>query len=188
MASDSVAAGRTYARLMAAARNPADIATLALGGVLARFAIQGLDAGTLDRLLDRYFPGTSPTALQPDPPDVDQVVCTALSAEEYGDLLALLHEYRRDDSEENAWVAHAVASACAGENHLWQDMGLPSRDVLSQLIRRYFPVLFYKNHSNMKWKKFFYKQLCDRAEMRMCKAPSCGVCSDYVHCFGGEDH
>jgi len=186
-AGESGVASRTYARLMAAARNPADIATLALGGVLARFAIQGLDGDTLDRLLDRYFPGTAPAALQPDKEDADRVVCTALSTEEYSDLLALLHEYRRDDSEENAWVAHAMASACAGDNHLWQDMGLPNRDVLSQLIRRYFPVLFYKNHSNMKWKKFFYKQLCDRADVQMCKAPSCGVCSDYAHCFGNEN-
>lgn len=183
---ESVVASSAYARLMTAARDPADIATLALGGVLARFTIQDLDTGTLDRLLDRYFPGAAPSSLQLDVSAPDQVVCTALSEQEYGELLALLREHRRDDSEENAWIAQAMASACAGHNHLWQDMGLPSREVLSLLIRRYFPVLFYKNHSNMKWKKFFYKQLCNLAEVQMCKAPSCGVCSDYTQCFGSE--
>lgn len=186
-AGDAMGASSTYARLMAAAKNPADMATLALGGVLARFVIKDLDTQSLDRLLDRYFPGTAPTALQPDHAHPDQVVCKALSEQEYGDLLSLLREYRRDDAEENAWLAQAMASACAGDNHLWQDMGLPNRELLSQLIRRYFPVLFYKNHSNMKWKKFFYKQLCDRAEVQMCKAPSCGGCSDYLSCFGGEE-
>jgi nitrogen fixation protein NifQ len=186
VAGHAAVASRAYTRLMAAARNPADIATLALGGVLARFSIKGLDASALDRLLAHYFPGTAPTTLHLDQQNGDQVVCTALSEQEYGDLLALLREYRRDDSEENAWVAQAMASACAGDNHLWQDMGLPNRKVLSQLIRRYFPVLFYKNHGNMKWKKFFYKQLCDRAEVPVCKAPSCGVCTDYSNCFGSE--
>ena len=173
---------RTYERLMAAARDPADIATLALGGVLARFALQGVNDTDLQRLLDCYFPGAQPVQVT----EQDQVVCMALSADEYADLTALLYEFRRDDSEENRWVIQAIASACAGANHLWQDMGLPSRDVLSQLMRRYFPVLYYKNSKNMKWKKFFYKQLCDRAEVPVCKAPSCGVCSDYVNCFGPE--
>lgn len=173
---------RSYARLMASARDPADIVTLALGGVLARFALHGVDDTDLQRLLNSYFPGVEPLPAA----EQSQVVCTALSEDEYADLTALLHEFRRDDSEENRWVIHAVASACAGANHLWQDMGLPSRDVLSQLMRRYFPVLYYKNASNMKWKKFFYKQLCDRADVPVCKAPSCGVCSDYVNCFGPE--
>ena len=168
-----------YERLMAAARDPADIATLAFGGVLVRFEIQGLDASALTRLFRRYFPGTQHPADR-------GVACTALSAEEFEDLLALLRAHRRDDSEETEWLARAMASACAGENHLWEDMGLPNRDALSQLIRRYFTTLFYRNTGNLKWKKFFYKQLCERAEVRLCKAPSCGVCSDYALCFGPE--
>jgi len=28
--------------------------------------------------------------------------------------------------------------------------------------------------------------LCDRAQIQLCKAPSCGVCSDYLQCFGPE--
>ncbi len=174
---------RNYARLMAAARYPEDVATLAFGGVMSRFALQGLSATGVQRLLEHYFPGIPVPVVTAA---LGNTACLALTTEEYADLHALLYEFRRDDSEENHWVTHAVASACAGQNHLWQDMGLPSREVLSQLMRRYFPVLYYKNHSNMKWKKFFYKQLCDRAEVSMCKAPSCGVCVDYKLCFGAE--
>ncbi len=176
----SAAAGTpAYQRLMAAASDPADIATLAFGGVLARFQIRGLDAPTLTRLFSRYFPGTHCD-------DAAGAVCNALATEEFEDLLALLREHRRDDSEETEWLARAVASACGGENHLWEDMGLPDREMLSRLIRRYFTTLYYKNTGNLRWKKFFYKQLCDRAEVRLCKAPSCGVCSDYALCFGPE--
>jgi nitrogen fixation protein NifQ len=179
------AIGGSHARLLAAARDPKDIATLAFSGVLARFRIQGLDASALSRLLRSYFPGAQ-HAGSADELAAAGAVCTALSAQEFDELLALLHEHRRDDSEETEWVARALASACAGANHLWEDMGLPERDTLSRLIKRYFPVLYYKNSGNLKWKKFFYKQLCDRAEIRLCKAPSCGVCSDYAQCFGPE--
>lgn len=164
---------------MSAASNPADIATLAFGGVLARFQIRGLDAGDLGRLLERYFPGAACG-------EGVGAVCNALAAEEFDDLLVLLREHRRDNSEENEWLARAIASACGGENHLWEDMGLPDRETLSRLLRRYFTTLYYKNTGNLRWKKFFYKQLCDRAEVRLCKAPSCGVCSDYSSCFAGE--
>ena len=113
-------------------------------------------------------------------------VCTAIAPEEFDDLLALLQEHRRDDAEETGWLAHAIASACAGGNHLWEDMGMPNREALSQLIKRYFPTLYFKNTANLRWKKFFYKLLCDRAQIKLCKAPSCGVCCDYLQCFGPE--
>ncbi len=98
----------------------------------------------------------------------------------------LLLGHRSDDSEETAWLARAVATACLGENHLWQDMGLQNRDAMSALLRRHFTALFAKNTASMKWKKFFYKQLCDRAEVQVCRAPSCSVCTDYAQCFGSE--
>jgi nitrogen fixation protein NifQ len=106
--------------------------------------------------------------------------------EEFRDLLALLQEHRRDDHPRTLWLAHYIASCCGGENHLWEDMGLRSRAALSRLMKRYFPALYYRNTANLRWKKFFYKQLCDRAEARLCKAPSCGECSDYTLCFGPE--
>ncbi len=166
-------------RLLDGARDPSDAVTQALGGVLARFRLPGLAPAELARLRERYFPRLSGL------PCGDG--CPALPAEEVEDLLALLLEHRTDDSDETRWLAHAVAAACAGDNHLWQDMGLPNREALSRLMRTHFTALYAKNSGNMKWKKFFYKQLCERAEVNMCKAPSCGVCCDYANCFGPEE-
>jgi nitrogen fixation protein NifQ len=118
------------------------------------------------------------------PPEPVTAVLQPLPPEEFADLLALLLEHRRDDSDETKQLAYAMVTACSGSDHLWQDMNLPDREALSQLIRHHFTTLFYKNTGNMKWKKFFYKQLCDRAEVKLCKAPSCSACSDYAKCFG----
>jgi nitrogen fixation protein NifQ len=106
---------------------------------------------------------------------------------ERDDLSALLlaHRAQRDDSEN--WMAEIVACACMGADHLWQDLGLWSRIDLSRLMTQNFPALAAKNSRDMKWKKFLYKQLCDRAEVQVCRAPSCEVCADYAGCFGPED-
>jgi nitrogen fixation protein NifQ len=83
-------------------------------------------------------------------------------------------------------VAETVALACLGDNHLWQDLQLPSRAELSALMRHWFPALVARNRADMKWKKFIYKQLCEREELLICKAPSCAVCCDRGLCFGPE--
>jgi nitrogen fixation protein NifQ len=172
-----------YRQLMAAAADPVDIATLAFGGVLTRFPLLGLDASDHELLLNRYFPGIGREAVGAG---TEAGSCPSLPAEEFDDLFALLMTHRSRDDEESRWLACTVATACLGSNHLWQDMRLPNRGVLSELLRRYFTSLHDKNTGNMKWKKFFYKQLCDQAEVNMCKAPSCSVCTDYATCFGPE--
>lgn len=83
-------------------------------------------------------------------------------------------------------IAEAVALACLGDNHLWQDLRLASRAELSALMRRWFPGLVARNHADMKWKKFLYRQLCEREQILICKSPSCAVCTDYGACFGPE--
>ena len=167
-------------QLMQAARDPNDMVTQALGGVLAHFPLHSVTGEELTRLRLRYFPGLT------ELPMPASSSCEPLRADEIDDVLALLLEYRCDDSETTRWVAHALATACLGGNHLYQDLGLRHRSILSNLIQTYFPSLFAKNTGNMKWKKFFYKQLCERAEVNMCKAPSCKVCVDYKECFGPE--
>ena len=106
---------------------------------------------------------------------------------ERDDLSALLlaHRAERDDSER--WMAEIVACACMGADHLWQDLGLWSRVDLSRLMTQNFPALAATNTRDMKWKKFLYKQLCERADVQVCRAPSCEVCGDYAGCFGPED-
>jgi len=107
--------------------------------------------------------------------------------EEFDDLLQLMLEHAAIQDEQHRQVAHLVATACMGHDHLWQDLGLPNRDALSRLLSDHFPTLAAKNTGNMKWKKFFYKQLCEQAEVFICKSPSCGVCCDYDKCFGPEE-
>ena len=85
------------------------------------------------------------------------------------------------------WLAHTIATAAMGENHLWQDMGLPSRKVLSALMQKHFPSLAALNDKDMKWKKFFYRQLCESAGVLICKSPHCAECCDYRICFGPEE-
>lgn len=84
-------------------------------------------------------------------------------------------------------VALTVAVACLGDQHLWQDLRLASRAELSALMRHWFPALVARNHGDMKWKKFLYRQFCSREGIYVCPAPSCGVCKDYALCFGPEN-
>jgi nitrogen fixation protein NifQ len=139
----------------------------------------GLDSTTFTDLLKQYFPAAG-GALS----DVlDARVCPE-RAEEFNDLLAFILEHRNDDSQQTKWLAYALASGCMGNDRLYVDMGFPDRAVLSGLLEQYFTALYQKNHGGaMKWKKFFYKQLCERADVQLCPAPSCQVCHEYPVCF-----
>ncbi|EWY39454.1 nitrogen fixation protein NifQ [Skermanella stibiiresistens SB22] len=153
----------------------------------------GLEPAELDRLLVRHFPGVSP-----DGPVMAYLtarrgrrtgagVADFVMAEEVADLRLLLTDHITAPVEEAGWLASMVARACLFSNHLWQDLGLASRKDLSGLLTRHFEPLASKNTADMKWKKFFYKQLCDREGLNLCKAPSCGVCTDFKLCFGPEE-
>lgn len=110
-------------------------------------------------------------------------------ADEVIDLVALLLAHadpRAGTPQEIEATAERVAVACLGDQHLWQDMHFESRAGLSALMAHWFPALVAKNQHDMKWKKFLYKQLCEREEIFICKSPSCTVCTDYANCFGPE--
>lgn len=133
------------------------------------------------------FTGAVP-ALCPLPAVI--VARRATRDDEVHDVRALLLDHAdpaAGTAAEIAAVAETVAVACLGDNHLWQDLQLASRAELSALMAHWFPALKARNSGDMKWKKFLYKQLCERAEIPICKAPSCAVCSDLPQCFGPED-
>ncbi len=176
--------GPSYATWIEGARRPGDALTLALAGVLAQGGIAGLAPEALERLRRRHFPAV--TAAQAACVTSPGGGCAALRADEAADLIALLLDHASADDEDTRWLAQAIATACLKDNHLWQDMGLPSRDALSLVLAQYFGALYQKNTRNMKWKKFFYKELCARADVPLCKAPSCAVCADFAACFGAE--
>lgn len=183
--------------LLACAACPDRPETLALAGTMARAQerrgpwrapVAGLAMAELESLLCIRFPNAA---------DLHalllgwQAAAPAVTADgEFGDLVALLLAHRSDATgqvAEAVWLAHAVATASMADNHLWQDLGLPSRVELNELMANSFGPLKAKNVGDMKWKKFFYRQLCEAADVLICKSPSCRECTDFATCFGPED-
>jgi len=140
----------------------------------------GLLEADFPALLARHFPG------------VELVIHSTKStadprATERDDVLALLLDHLAGNDHSEQWMAHIVTAACMANDHLWQDLGLWSREFLSRLMNENFPRLAAKNIHDMKWKKFLYKQLCEQERINTCRAPSCEFCTDYIKCFGPED-
>ncbi len=189
---------RAHAVLIACAANANEPAALALAGVLSAaferhgqrlLSLPGFDAEATRRLLARWFPGAD-AALGLDWPALAGANRIESRSDEIEEVASLLRQHAAraaGPKEASDAIAWALACASLGQNHLWQDLGLPSRNELSALIGHWFPSLAAKNTHNMKWKKFFYKQLCEREDIMICKAPTCGVCSDHGLCFGPED-
>jgi nitrogen fixation protein NifQ len=89
--------------------------------------------------------------------------------------------------EESGWLAAILARRAMRDDHLWQDLGLFNRGELGRLLARHFPALHAGNANNMRWKKFFYRRLCELEGFSLCAAPHCSVCADFASCFGDED-
>lgn len=186
----------TYDPLMVHARDPQDPATLTFASAieLARSSSRlpgrggfGLDLAEFSALLDQYFPGARGAYLTPAFRATLASGSNRNGFDEFDDLLGLLKEHRGDESRVTFWLAHAITACCMGDDHLWQDMGLPNRQTLSDLLARHFPILFAGNTGGMRWKKYFYKQLCERNGAFVCRSPSCADCSEYTNCFGPEE-
>nr|WP_209979337.1 nitrogen fixation protein NifQ [Azospirillum picis] len=105
---------------------------------------------------------------------------------EEADLRDLLVEHGARGAAEERWLAAILARRSLEPNHLWQDMGFHHRGELNAMFRRHFPALVALNAGDMKWKKFFYRQLCEREGLMLCKSPNCEVCDDVGVCFGEE--
>lgn len=84
-------------------------------------------------------------------------------------------------------VARRIAVATLGDQHLWEDLGLPSRAALGELMRRHFPALVEANAAGMRWKKFIHRALCEREEILICRSPTCAACDEQHVCFGPEE-
>ena len=142
----------------------------------------GLSAAEYETMMQAHFPSVSlPLSYMKSQEDEEQ------RFDEQQELLDLLMTHRRYASDETSWMAKIVVTGCMGGNHLWQDLGLWSRLDLTSLLNANFPALAQKNDKDMKWKKFFYKQLCQQEGIYVCRSPSCEVCPDYADCFGPED-
>ncbi|TQF34135.1 nitrogen fixation protein NifQ [Bradyrhizobium sp. UNPA324] len=98
----------------------------------------------------------------------------------------LLLAQRSTDGEVGHWLAAMVARRAMEPNHLWEDLGLRERPELSRLLTRHFAPLATRNTRNMRWKRFFYRMLCEDDGFVMCATPVCTQCNDFDLCFGEE--
>lgn len=143
----------------------------------------GLDNKDLASLLTYYFPEIDRSFLE----------LNSFSASEQpmgrkGEVLSVLlshlpKEPGRDKLRTSVWLAYILAARAALPGHLWVAMGLTERPQLTAAIRRHLPSLAEANNQNMRWKRYLYKQVCELNGGVLCKAPNCGVCSDYSLCF-----
>ncbi|AWL98747.2 nitrogen fixation protein NifQ [Bradyrhizobium amphicarpaeae] len=147
------------------------------GGPLAERA--GVAEQELNDLLACYFPLAEVRAFAwihgPAPVDDETIMVRDL-------LLA----QRSTDGEVGRWLASMVARRAMEPNHLWEDLGLRERPELSRLLARHFAPLAARNTRNMRWKRFFYRMLCEDDGFVMCTTPVCTQCNDFDACFGEE--
>jgi nitrogen fixation protein NifQ len=143
----------------------------------------GLPRPELEALLHRYFAGAQ-WLLETVPFGSD----SGEDALEEPDLRQLLLDHATEGgTDAERWLAAMVARRSLHTNHLWQDLGLPARKDLSGLMLRHFGALAARNAKDMKWKKFFYRTLCETEGVIVCKSPVCEECEDFDACFGKED-
>lgn len=103
--------------------------------------------------------------------------------EAFPHLVGLLWDHRSRDDRRDWWLAHALACACFGRRHLWQDLGLGGREDVSQLISKHFSGLHARNTQNLKWKRFLFQELGIRLDRHDLKPPACDGCDNYRSCF-----
>ncbi|MBV1788513.1 nitrogen fixation protein NifQ [Marinobacterium sp. D7] len=157
----------------------------------------GLAPERFAALVERHFPdlcdSDAEECLLPNPGEAQLLetrsalrdeLCS-MRDDEREELVALLEEYRAAGVAPE--LSLIVATGCLGGEHLWRDLGFPDRASLSELMQSAYPGLKALNDRDMKWKRFFYKQLCERGGGYVCRAPSCDQCSAYSDCFGPEE-
>lgn len=146
-------------------------------------AALGLNDDELADLLQLYFPAVTTACLRK--------FCQAAGnpvPHSNADILDLLLGYLPHDADgwlpvTSLWLARCLAARTACPGHLWRAMGLFKRAELTAAIQRHLPALAAANSKGMRWKRFLFKQLCEKAGGTLCNTPDCGTCSDYSQCF-----
>lgn len=158
----------------------------------------GLAPADFQKILQELLPEHAPHRVSADSGQRDeQAPCNnrldlrqqllEMRREEWDEIRMLLCANRAGQDDCEVLMADIVAAGCLGGDHLWRDLGLQSRAELSALMMQNFTGLALANSGDMKWKKFFYKQLCEQGGGYVCRAPSCDQCSAYNDCFGPEE-
>jgi nitrogen fixation protein NifQ len=153
------------------------VAAMENGAVAER---AGLAAADLVALLLKWFPAACGMAVAPraddEHTDDDEIamVCDFLLAN------------RSSEGDAGRWLAAMIARRSMEPNHLWEDLGLRDRSELTRLLTRHFGPIAVRNTKNMRWKRFFYRMLCEDDGLVMCSTPICANCNDFNLCFGDE--
>jgi nitrogen fixation protein NifQ len=153
------------------------VAAMEDGAVAERAGLANTD---LIRLIEREFP---------DARDIIPRWCApAGQAEDEETVMVrdLLLANRSHDSDVSRWLSAMVARRAMEPNHLWEDLGLRDREELTRLLDRHFAPIACKNTKNMKWKRFFYRSMCEDDGFVMCSTPVCTQCADFHRCYGDE--
>ena len=119
-------------------------------------------------------------------PEISESPCAAITPYHRTHLLRLLEANARNQSPSVRWITELISTACRGQNHLWEDLGVWSRASLSTLMEYNFPSLAQRNDRDMKWKKFLSREMCQQGDVYVCQAPTCDECCDFDDCFGPE--
>lgn len=195
LADHGVHVGATTYRMLTR-REPADAAIAddhsfdrhVLASILAVAAMEddavaeraGLVAADLTALIEQWFPQARHVVAawcrQAGQADDDE---TAM-------VRNLLLANRSTEGEAGRWLAAMIARRSMEPNHLWEDLGLRDRSELSRLLTRHFAPIADRNTKNMRWKRFFYRALCEDDGLVMCSTPVCSNCGDFEICFGDE--
>jgi nitrogen fixation protein NifQ len=140
----------------------------------------GLADDDLTALMERWFPMALDLVERWHPTTV------AAEDDEIAMVRDLLLAHRSTDHEDSRWLAFMIARRAMESNHLWEDLGLRDRTELSRLLTRHFAPLATRNVKNMRWKRFFYRMLCEGDGFVMCSTPVCTDCRDFDLCFAEE--
>lgn len=153
------------------------VAAMENGAVAER---AGLAAADLAGLMAQWFPAACGMG----------VAWHAEDAKPEDDEIAMVRDLllaqRSSEGDAGRFLAAMIARRAMEPNHLWEDLGLRDRSELTRLLARHFGPLAARNTRNMRWKRFFYRALCESDGFVMCSTPVCTECRDFDLCFGDE--
>lgn len=142
--------------------------------------LSGLAAGEFAALIARWFPAAR---------EATAAWCAQSlrgEDEEVAMIRDLLLANRSTKGDTGRWLAAMIARRAVEPNHLWEDLGLRNRTELTRMLERHFFPLASRNTRNMRWKRFFYRVLCEDDGLVLCTTPVCTQCTDFNLCFGDE--
>lgn len=90
----------------------------------------------------------------------------------------LLNKYASNE-ESQKFLSNHIAQKSILMNHLYEDLGLDSRDEMNKLMGQNFNSLAQIKPPSIRWKKFLFDMIGE-------VAPACRYCYDQTNCFGCE--